>query len=118
MGGLPPLSADSLPVFCGTTYSDDSESAGRLWAGSSHCYVCEELSLCLRTVNSTADPRCGLREWPVLPLRGGTYFLAHAAFPSLRAHAAQNTDSQIGLFPAIRCDLHQGPVLPVALGSL
>jgi hypothetical protein len=48
-------------------------------------------------VNSTADPRGGLRECPVLPLHGGTYFLAHAEFPSLRAHAAQNTDSHIGL---------------------
>ena len=49
-------------------------------------------------VNSTADLCCGLREGPVLPLRGGTYFLAHAAFPSLRAHAAGKSNSQSGLF--------------------
>lgn len=61
-------------------------------------------------VDPTADLRCGLREWPVLPLRGGTYFLAHAAFPPLRAHAAQNADSHIGLFFLFRCDKHEGLV--------
>ena len=65
--------------------------------------------LCPRTLNSTAHPRCSLRECPVLPLRGGTKFLAHAAFPALRAHAAQNTNSQIGLSAGIRCGSHEGP---------
>jgi hypothetical protein len=38
-----------------------------------------------------------LREWPVLSLRSRTDFLAHVAFLSLRARAAQNTDSHLGL---------------------
>ncbi len=62
------------------------------------------------SVDPTADLRCGLREWPVLPLRGSTYFLAHAAFPPLRAHAAQNTDSHFGLEAAVSCAEHEGPL--------
>ena len=42
----------------------------------------------LRPVKLTSDPRCGLREWPVLPLRGGTNYFVHATFLALRAHAA------------------------------
>jgi len=55
-------------------------------------------------VNSTSDPCCGLHEWPVFLLRGGTKYVALAAFPALRAHAAQITNLQIGLEGAIRCD--------------
>jgi hypothetical protein len=38
-----------------------------------------------------------VREWPVRSLHGGTGFSAPAAFFVLRAHATQNTNSQIGL---------------------
>jgi|GEM_PF-2048184 hypothetical protein len=48
---------------------------------------------------------CGFIEWPVLPLRGGIRFLAHAAFLALRKRAARKSNSQIGLKEALRCKL-------------
>ena len=63
-------------------------------------------------VNSTSDPCCGLHEWPVFLLRGGTKYVALAAFPPLRAHAAQITNLQIGLFLAVRCALVEGLLSP------
>ena len=48
---------------------------------------------------------CGFIEWPVLPLRGGIRFLAHAAFLALRKRAARKSNSQIGLKEALSCKL-------------
>ncbi len=61
-------------------------------------------------VNSTPDLCCDIHEWPVEPLRGSTNFFAHAAFFTLRARAARNRYDRVGLFPAVSCVLHQGPV--------
>ena len=55
----------------------------------------------LRPVKLTSDPRCGLREWPVLPLRGGTNYFVHAAFLALRAHAASLGGIRNGLLADI-----------------
>jgi len=38
-----------------------------------------------------------LHEWPLLPLRGGMEFFAHAAFFVLQARAAQNHNDRVGL---------------------
>jgi hypothetical protein len=58
-------------------------------------------------VNSTSDPCCGLHEWPVFLLRGGTKYVALAAFPALRAHAAQITNLQIGIIQDLRCAINE-----------
>jgi len=50
-----------------------------------------------QSVSSTFDPRCTLHQWLVFPLGGSTEFFADAAFPSLRAHAAEKMNSQFGL---------------------
>ena len=63
-----------------------------------------------RLVNSTPDPCCEAHEWLFIPLRGGTGFLAHAAFFPLRAHAAKKMNSQDGLLAAIRCALNERPL--------
>ena len=55
----------------------------------------------LRPVKLTSDPRCGLREWPVLPLRGGTNYFVHATFLALRAHAASLGGIRNGLLADI-----------------
>ncbi len=47
-------------------------------------------------VNSTPDPCCHLHEWPLVPLRGGTAFVAHAAFIELCALAARNRNGGLG----------------------
>ena len=41
-------------------------------------------------------------EWPVSPLRAGSKFYAHAAFSTLRAHAAGKPNLQNGLIVDIR----------------
>ena len=56
-----------------------------------------------QSVSSTFDPRCTLHQWLVFPLRSSTEFFADAAFPSLRAHAAEKMNSQFGLLATIRC---------------
>jgi hypothetical protein len=65
---------------------------------------------CPRLVNLTFDPCCGLHERPLRPLHGGIIIFAHAAFLTLRAHEATKSNSQVGLKPAVRCKMHQGPV--------
>ena len=62
------------------------------------------------SVNSTFDPRCTLHQWLVFPLRGSTEFFADAAFPSLRAHAAEKPNSHNGLFRRLRCAMTERPV--------
>ena len=61
----------------------------------------------LRPVKLTSDPRCGLREWPVLPLRGGTNYFVHAAFLALRAHAASLGGIRNGLKAGISGEVMQ-----------
>jgi len=68
----------------------------------------------LRPMNSTIDPCCGLHKRLVFPLRGGFEFLAQAAMLTLRAHAAQNTNSQVGLFRVVLRAMHEWPVLEIA----
>jgi hypothetical protein len=43
-----------------------------------------------------------LYEWPVFPLLGVVGFFDHAAFITLRAHAARKSNSQYGLTAAFR----------------
>jgi len=54
-------------------------------------------------VNSTPELCRDIHEWPVEPLRGSTNFFAHAAFFTLRAHAAQNHNGRLGLVPDLGC---------------
>lgn len=65
---------------------------------------------CPHLVNSTPDRCRDIHEWPVEPLRGSTNFFAHAAFFTLRAHAAQNHNGRLGLSPSFRCTLHERPL--------
>jgi hypothetical protein len=51
---------------------------------------------------STPDPCCGPHQWPLFSLRDGMVVFAHAAFLMLRARAARNSNSQVGLRPAVR----------------
>ena len=59
-----------------------------------------------RSVNSTADPCCGLHQWPVLPLQGSTEFVAHAAILTLRARAAENPTLPQRALPRHLLQLH------------
>ncbi|MEP0963611.1 MAG: hypothetical protein ABJQ85_02615, partial [Rhizobiaceae bacterium] len=67
-------------VFDIGTAEADLGAAAANWCFVPHC------------VNSPPYPCCGLHEWPVFLLRGGMKFLAPAAFPALRAHAARNAN--------------------------
>jgi len=60
-----------------------------------------------QSVNSTSDPSCTLREWLVFPPRGSTEFYTNAAFSSLRARAAENSNAQVGLSTGIRRATHE-----------
>ena len=60
-----------------------------------------------RPVISTPKPCCGILEWRFLPPRDSMRFFAHAAFSSLRAHAAQNHNGRVGLFGSISCRRHE-----------
>ena len=61
--------------------------------------------------HSPLKHRCSLAERQLSSPRRSDDFRGVAAMISLRAHAAQKSNSQIGLFPAISCTLHQCPVL-------